>query len=65
MKRQYMKPETEVSLLTSATILTSSIVWDVQQGEGGNVHGVDEDDEPNPGSGAGAKGFGYEDLWED
>ena len=65
MKRQYMKPETEVSLLTSATILTGSIVWDVQRGEGGQVDGVDEDDEPNPGSGAGAKGLGYEDLWED
>lgn len=64
MKRQYMKPETEVSLLTSATILTGSIVWDVQQGEGGNVDGVEED-ELDPGSGAGAKGLGYEDLWED
>lgn len=68
MKRQYMKPETEVSMLTSTTILTSSIVWDVQHGEGGKVDGVDEDEEPNPGSGAGAKEFNLwdedEDDWE-
>lgn len=55
-------------MLTSTTILTSSIVWDVQHGEGGKVDGVDEDDEPNPGSGAGAKEFNLwdedEDDWE-
>ena len=64
MKRQYMKPETEVSLLTFTPILANSVKWDVQQGEGGNKEDVDPSGEPDPSSGGGAKGFNLWDDWE-